>query len=229
MSLKTSLKIRQAMAKQQKGETAAAMQLYEEALNDGATDVRAILSYTVLLIRDGQFAKARELLVKIQKSPYMNAEQRRQLLVNYAACVYKMGELEKGISVLEREHTKEASGMVYETLGYLYVEAGDAEKALAYNQEALEYDDEDPISLDNMAQVYYRLLGDKAKAKEYFQKAIALKPKQIDTLYFLAQYDLEAGDKEAAREKLSTAMEGRFSPLNYATKEAVQQQLDQLA
>ena len=56
---------------------------------------------------------------------------RCQLFVNYASCVYKMGELQKGIDILERQHAKQPSGLVYETLGYLYVEAGDYEKALA--------------------------------------------------------------------------------------------------
>ena len=228
MGLMTSLKARMAYAKQQKGEFAEAMKLYGEALDAGMNDARYILNYTVLLIRDGQYQKARELLVKIQKSPLITADQRRQLLVNYSACVYKMGELEKGISVLEQQHQKAPSGLIYETLGYLYVEAGDADKALAYNQEALDYDDEDAIVLDNMGQVYYRMLGDKAKAKEYFDRAHALKEKQIDTLYFLAQYDLEAGDKEAAKAKLETALGGRFSPLNYASREMVQSQLDSL-
>ena len=91
-----------------------------------------------------------------------------------------------------------------------------------------DYDDEDSIVLDNLGQTYYRLLNDKEKAKEYFEKAIEIKPGQIDTLYFLAQYDLEAGDKEAAKEKLEKAMEGRFSPLNHATKEMVQELLNKL-
>ena len=113
-------------------------------------------------------------------------------------------------------------------LGYLYVEAGDYEKALAFNTEAYDYDDEDSITLDNLAQTYYRLGNDKAKAREFFQKAIELKPTQIDTLYFLAQYDIEEGNKDAAREKLEKALKGRFSPLNYATREMVQASLDSL-
>lgn len=117
---------------------------------------------------------------------------------------------------------------MYETLGYLYVEAGDYEKALAFNTEAYDYDDEDSITLDNLAQTYYRLGNDKAKAREFFQKAIELKPTQIDTLYFLAQYDIEEGNKDAAREKLEKALKGRFSPLNYATREMVQASLDSL-
>ena len=51
----------------------------------------------------------------------------------------------------------------------------------------------------------------------------------MDSLYFLSRYDLEAGDREAAKKKLGKALEGRFSPLNYVTKELIQKELDQLA
>ena len=158
----------------------------------------------------------------------MSDDQKRQLFVNYASCVYKMGEIEKGIELLERMHQKQPSGIIYETLGYLYVEAGDAEKALPFNLEAVEYDEEDPICLDNLAQTYYRIVGDKEKAKEYFLKAIEVKPGQIDTLYFLAQYDIEAEDKAAAKEKLEKALEGRFSPLNYVSREKVEELIKSL-
>lgn len=222
MGIMTTLKARQAATKLSKGDTQGAMQLYKEAIDEGLTDVRTILTYTVLLIRAERYQEARSLLVKIQKYA-MTDDNRRQLFVNYASCVYKMGEVEKGIELLERQHEKQPSGMIYETLGYLYVEAGETEKALSYNLEAYEYDDEDPITLDNLGQTYYRLLGDKEKAKEYFEKAIEIKPGQIDTLYFLAQYDLEAGNKAAAKEKLETALKGNFSPLNYVTRKAVEE------
>jgi hypothetical protein len=38
---------------------------------------------------------------------------------------------------------------------------------------------------------------------------------------------MEAGNKEDAVEKLKKALEGRFSPLNYATREKVQELLNQ--
>ena len=158
----------------------------------------------------------------------MNAERRQQLLMNYAVAQYKLGELDKGIHLLEESHRKSPCGLTYGALGFLYIEAGDAEKALAYNLEALDYDDEDPVTLDNLAQTYYRLLGDKETAKKYFEKALEIKDSQIDTLYFLAQYDLEAGNKQAAAEKLQKALEGRFSPLNYAKREMIEKQLAEL-
>ncbi len=229
MNLIASFKANRAAKQMSKGNVAEAQKLYEVAVVAGLTEPRYLLSYSVLLIREGQFEKARELLVNNQKNPQLTDETRRQLFVNYAVCVYKMGELQKGVELLERQHQKEPSGILYQTLGYLYVELGDAEKALAFNQEAIAYDDEDPIMLDNLAQTYYRLLGDKATAREYFDKAISHKAGQIDTLYFLAQYDLEAGDRAAARERLETALKGRFSPLNYATRDMVQGMLDKLA
>lgn len=227
MGLFTSIKARNAATKLSKGDTEGAMQLYKEAIDEGLQDVRYILSYTVLLIRSERYQEARDLLVKIQKYP-MNADSRSQLFVNYASCVYKMGEIQKGIELLERQHAKSPCGLVYETLGYLYVELGDYEKALAYNTEAYEYDDEDSITLDNLAQTYYRLGNDKEKAKAFFEKALEVKPGQIDTLYFLAQYDIEAGNIEAAREKLEKALKGRFSPLNYASKAMVEDALNRL-
>ncbi len=229
MSLMANLKAQSASKKYQSGDVEEAKKLYEEALTMGLNDPRYILSYSILLLRNGEYQKSRELLVAHQNNPMLNAETKRQLFVNYSVCVYKLGEVEKAIRILEGQHAKEPTGLIYQTLGYLYVEAGDKEKALAFNQEAMEYDDEDPITLDNLGQIYYRLDHNKEKAKEYFHKALEQKPGQIDTLYFLAQMDIEEGNADAAREKLEKALEGRFSPLNYATKELVQKQLDSLA
>lgn len=228
MSFMAGIKAQSAARKYQSGDIEAAKKLYEEALGMGLKDPRYILSYSVLLLRGGEYQKARELLVANQGNPMLNAESKKQLHVNYAVCMYKLGEHDKAIRVLEGQHQKDPSGLVYQTLGYLYVATGNADKAIDYNLEALEYDDEDPITLDNIGQAYYLLKKDKAAAKEYFLKALKQKPGQIDTLYFLAQYDIEAGDKKAAAEKLQTALEGRFSPLNHATKEMIEALLQSL-
>lgn len=223
MSIMANLKGRQAIIAQQKGNAEEAIKLYEEALAKGCNDARVMLNYSVLLIRQERYQEAKDLLVKAQKSPTLSAQQKPQLFVNYAVCAFKLGMQDKAIDLLERQSAHSPSGLIYETLGYLYVEMGDQDKALSYNQEALEYDDEDAIVLDNLGQTYYRLVGDKEKAKEYFDKAIAIRDTQLDTLYFLAQYDIDAGNNEAAKEKLETALGiQRFSPLNYATRERLE-------
>lgn len=106
--------------------------------------------------------------------------------------------------------------------------AAKVEKARKLLEDSIEYDDEDPVCLDNMAQFLYRVMGDKAAAKEWFDKAHEEKPGQIDSLWFLSRYDLEKGDKSAAIEKLETALEGRFSPLNYADKAMIEAEIARL-
>ena len=231
MGILDSFKARKALMTQQKGNTAEAKKMYEELYVGNYISAGYLLPYSVLLLREGgeeNYLKVKEILKQAEKAPDLDAQRRQELLMDYAVAQYKLGEIRKAIELLEAAHLKTPCGLIYQALGYLYVEAGEKDKALSYNLEALDYDDEDSIVLDNLGQTYYRLLNDKEKAKEYFDKAIEIKDSQIDTLYFLAQYDKEAGDKAAAIEKLEKALEGRFSPLNYATKELIQKEIDEL-
>ena len=278
LGLLVNMKAQKAHTLHGKGDLEQARRLYEEAYQGGLDNPRYLLSYTVLLFRAGEFEKACEVLRRTEKVPGINAEQKAQVFVYYASCVFKMGQIDKGIRLLEKQHLRQPSGLVYQTLGILNVEKYDAsqkpdfkaldeeamkawetaraaalepaedanedddekpsvpdtpprpseevwnegiEKAKAFLEEAVDYDDEDPICLDNYAQFLYRVLGDRENARKYFKKAIEIKPTQIDTLYFLAQYDIAEGKPDAAKEKLATAREGRFSPLNYSTPEKV--------
>lgn len=279
MGFLTGIKGQRAYMLQSKGKLEEARKLYEEAYAEGLNDPRCLLAYAVMLLRSGEFAKAREVLVKTQKAPGISAEQKTQLFMNYAACMYRLGDIDKGIHLLERQHLHQPAGLIYQTLGYLYVEKYDrknmppedvpaeapaekpaqepaaedaaptsgepaapkepvktprqlydegVEKGLKFCKEALEYDDEDAICMDNIGQFYYRVLDDKTAAKTWFEKAHKIKPGQIDTLWFLSRYDLENGDKAAAVEKLTKCLNGRFSPLNYVTKDIIQEELNRL-
>jgi len=221
MSFFANLKAQGAVKKQNEGDIAGAKALYEEALSKGMNSPRYFLAYSILLLRNEEYEKAKDILVKLQKLPGLSNEQKQQMFINYAVCCFKLGDTDRAIELLEKQFASGKNGYILETLGCVYVEAGDLDKALPFNTDAVAYDEEDAICLDNLAQTYYRLADDKRKAKEYFDAAIKIKPGQIDTLYFLALYDIEDGKTEDAVEKLETALEGRFSPMNYATKEKV--------
>ena len=128
MGFGTMLKANKAYREQKNGNSQAAMALYEECFNDGLNDPRYVLAYAVLLIRDGQYQKAKDFLVKHQKAPGMSPEQRTNLIVDYAACCYRLGDLDKAVAKLEEMNRKGPSGLIYQTLGYLYCEQYDAEK-----------------------------------------------------------------------------------------------------
>ena len=288
MGFMSAMKANKAHRLQQAGKREEAIKLYEEAFAEGLNEPRFLLAYALLIIRDGQYQKAKEFLVKHQKVP-MAPGQRVELLVYYATCCFRLGNMDKGIDVLEQQFRKTETGLLYQTLGYLYVDKYDrnhrpdfeamkaeaaqaaeseapaeedgepenpaeetpaeeraleeteapalspeeeweagVEKAEAFIRKSVEYDEEDPVCLDNLGEFLYRVRDDKEAAKEWFDKAIDIKENQIDTLYFLSRYDLDAGDREAALEKLEKAAAGRFSPLNYCSREMIQQEIEQL-
>lgn len=229
MGFFTKYKARKALLLQSKGQAAEAERLYEKAIEEGLNSARYLLAYSVMLIKKFDFEKAKKIILLAEKAPDLSNDQKRQIYINYAICLFKSGESDKAIKLLEKEHRNRTSGLLQQTLGYFYVENGDFGKAYEFITEALDYDSEDAIVLDNMAQYYYRKPDpDKEKAKEYFEMALERRPKQIDTLYFLSLYDIENGDTEAAKAKIETALNGNFSPLNYAQKDTLTKLLHSL-
>ena len=227
MSFMGNMTGNKALTAHSKGDYRTALKLYEEAYEKGMDKPRLLRGYSVLLIRTSQFDKALEVLKRMEKMP-MDAKEKNDLHINYAIILWQKGHLDRAMEILEDEFRHTKNGTLYSIIGYLKIEQGDAEEAIRFNKEALEYDDEDPVFLDNLGQTYYRLVGDKETARIYFDKAIALKPKAIDTNYFLALYDIENGDIESAKDRLDTARVGMFSPLNYATPEMIDAKRDEL-
>lgn len=196
------------------------------------------VDYAACLMKNGELDKAIHLLEKqhnrapigltYQTLGYMYVEKYS------GAKPVAEAEPEKAAEALEMPDTEASTEAAEEQPKVKTQEDIDREwqegidKMFAFIQESVDYDDEDPVCLDNLGQAYYRVTGEKDKAKEWFEKAHAEKDSQIDTLWFLSRYDLEAGDKAAAIAKLEKALDGRFSPLNFCTKEMVQEEVERL-
>lgn len=196
------------------------------------------VDYAACLMKKGELDKAIHLLEKqhnrapigltYQTLGYMYVEKYS------GAKPVAEAEPEKAAEALEMPDTEASTEAAEEQPKFKKQEDIDREwqegidKMFAFIQESVDYDDEDPVCLDNLGQAYYRVTGEKDKAKEWFEKAHAEKDSQIDTLWFLSRYDLEAGDKAAAIAKLEKALDGRFSPLNFCTKDMVQEEVERL-
>ena len=219
---------KRALNEQRKGNYAQAEELYREAFQKGLTNIGQLSNFTGLLVRGGKFDEALEVIKKTEKIGGLTDKDKLNMHIQYAVILWRKGHLDHALEILQEDFKRTKNGTMYAVIGYLLIEKGDAEKALAFNMDALDYDDEDPIFLENVAQVYYRLMNDKENAREYFEKVLQFKPTAIDTNYFLAQYDIEEGNLDKARERLNTAAKGRFSQLNYATPEMIQASLQKL-
>lgn len=204
-----------------------ALQLYEEAYAAGCRKTGILMSYSVLMMRFGMFERARELMKEISSlNPKMNEDTHFELRMNYAICLWRMGILDKAIETCRYAGKTRKNGSYYTSMGTFLVEhAGntglleDFEEARVMLAQAMDYDDEDPATLDNYGE-YYRLLALKAKAEgdaaaaaehrksavEYFERARKVKPGQITTLYALAKFAIEDGRKDYARELIDKAL-----------------------
>ena len=203
-----------------------AVALYEQAIKAGCNKPAYLMAYGVLLLRYGRFDESKELMLKAEHAPGINKNEKHQLRINFAICQWKLGNLDSAISQMKIAMNDAANGVIYGSLGYMLIEkarqTGDFTEAVEFNEKALDYDDEDAVVLDNLGQLNLAM-GQKDKALEYFTKAHELKPRQVDTLYYLAVLAAEKGDKKQAVSYLDEALGGNYSALCTTTR---QQALD---
>jgi len=212
---------------------------YEEAYRMGYRKANVMISFAILLMQRGDFERARELMLDASKDKTLSQEDRFSLRINFSICQWKQGKLDKAIESVRMAAQTKMNGMVYATLGMLLVEqakeTGAFEEALAFNQEALEYDDEDAATLDNMGQLYL-LMSEDARRKgeaqqaaeyrklaiEYLRKAYERKPSQVTTVYYLAKLDHEDGDDRRAREMIDACMKLPCTAICAISKEEIE-------
>ena len=193
-----------------------ALQLYEKAMKEGCKRAQIIMAYGVLLLRYGRFDEAKALFLKAEHTPGITKDEKKQLRVNFAIAQWKLGDLDSAISQMKIAMSDGPTGLVYGTLGYVLIEkarqTGDFTEAIEFNDKAMDYDDEDPVVLDNMGQLNLAM-GDEEKALQYFTRAHELKPRQVDTLYYLAVLASKRGETDKAIEYLNDAINGNYSAL----------------
>ena len=213
-----------------------AIRLYGEAYAAGYRKTAALQGYALLLMRRGEFERAREIMLECNKDKSMSADDRFSLRVDYSICQWKMGRLDKAIETIQNAARAKKNGSIYTTLGMFLVErareTGEFDEALAFNEEALDYDDEDAGVLDNVGQLYMimaeklRAGGEaeqaaecRKKALDALKKANELKPDQVSSAYYLAKLLHEDGDDARARSLLDHVLKIPFSAIMQVSRE----------
>lgn len=210
---------------------AQAVELYRQAIEQGCKKATYLMAYGVLLLRMREYEKARELMLEADKAPGITKDEKKQLRMNFAICQWKLGNLDKAIELMKSVAGDQKNSMLYGSLGYMLVEkareTGDFEEAIAFNEEAYEYDEDDAVVLDNLGQMHLAM-GDRGKALDFFKRAHEQKPHQVDTLYYLALLYHEDGDDKTAKKLLDRALTGNYSALCTTSREQAQALLGEL-
>lgn len=210
-----------------------ALRLYGEAVRSGNVAQNILQGYAVLLMREGEFDKARDLMKDMSRMKSLSKDDWFQLRLQYSIYEWKTGQIDAAIETIGRAGAYKMNGTVYGTLGMFWVDkarqTGDYQAALDFNLKALDYDDEDAATLDNLGQLYEAMAeaegpGEKAdayrdQAIEYYRRAYHQKPRQITTLYYLARLFHQKGDDTRARKLLSGRETLYFSAVCPVTRE----------
>ena len=213
----------------------AALKLYDEAARQGNLAPNILQAYTLLLMREGAFEKARELMEDMSRRKGLSDADWVQLRLQYSIYLWHAGQLDRAIETMQRAAAKGMNGSIYSTLGMYRVDkarqTGEFGPALDFNREAMEYDDEDASTLDNMGQLYEAMADAEgpgaqadaylAQAKTYYKKALEQKPRQITTIYYLARMLHREGDDTGARRLLSSKDTLYISAICPVTREMI--------
>lgn len=185
--------------------------------------VRPCVSYAYIVLKNGDTSKAEEILQSLLKNNSLSPDV-PYIKSIMALVLWKKGNIDEAVSILENVIESYTTTSIYESLGYMLIEQGDLEKALKFNLEAYEYNSNDKVIRDNLAQTYY-LLGDYDKSNEIYEQLINSSPTFPEAYYNYGLLLEKLGDKDKAVAMMKKALTFKFTSLSTVSKEKIEADL----
>lgn len=214
-----------------KGNTEKGEKLYQMAYKTGLMTPNCKIAYSSFCLRENQFDKGRRLINEIINSSRTTKADKLNAKHNLSVLVWKEGNLEEALEILEEVHKEQPATNTYGTMGVLYLEKakqdGNYSGILDFMLEAYDYNDSDKTIADNLGETYL-CMGEYEKAKKVYEKL--LKTEQITPMPYY-NYGLvlkNMGDTVGAREQFEKALTCRFTSVLTVTREMIYNQLETL-
>lgn len=205
----------------QKGNTERALRLYRRADKLGKMSYGARVNYGYFLLKNGYLGEARVVFNKISMDKKINNTARKQLKSLQALVVWKEGRLDEAIEMLEEVTTDYVTSMTYQSLGLLYILKRDKEKALRFCLEAYEYNPDDNVIVDNLAEAY-ALCGDTENAMKTYEELLSRNPHFPDAYYGYGILLMQNGRREEGLDYIGQSLGKKFSFLSALPRERVE-------
>lgn len=213
-------------AEYSKGHLENAAKQFEKAVRLKKAGVEMKVNYGFILLKTGRVDEAEKILQECV-SQSRNEDEKNLAKSNLALVLWKKGQLEQAISMLKEVIVNYKTTAIYGSLGYLLIEQGDLDEAMKFNLEALEYNPENTIILDNVAHLHH-LRGETDKAGEMFLKLKEKNPHFPEAWYDYGRYLEDSGRNEEAAEMYEKAVSCTFSFNSTISREQVQKRLNAL-
>lgn len=208
------------------GEREKALDFYKKACTYKNTSDSIRLQYAYLTLYLGNLEEATKLLKSVDYDK-LPERLRASYKMTDSLITWKNGDLEKAIENLKSLHTQYEHTTVYETLGYFLILDKRFEEALQYNLLASEYDQDNKVIMDNLAQSYY-FTGNIEKAKEVYDKLLEEDPGIPEPYYYYGLILRDEGNIEGALESLDKALTKRESYLSALNKDKIRDTIAEL-
>lgn len=206
-----------------KKDKAKAMDWFKKAYETGRAGEKNQLAYGYLLLKSGRMEEAETILKKLS-SAGANENTRFLAQSNMALVLWKKGEIEAAVNLLQNIITAYQTTTIYGSLGYLLTLRDDLDEALRFNLKAYEYNQADPVIQDNLGHTYYRR-GEWDQAQEVYDTLLQQNP-AFPEAYYNYGLVLEAqGQLVGAAEAMEKALTYEFSFLSTVTPEEIRQRL----
>lgn len=202
-----------------------AMKIFRAADKIGNLSLRNKIQLGYVCLRCGALEEARKHLQLCITLTRRDTADRNQVKNLMALVYWKEGNLAEAMEELEEVvESGYKNTVVYQNLGIFYNLSDDRAKALAFNQEAYEYNKDDPIICDNLADAY-ALSGDYEKSAEIYEELVHRdpEPRFPEAYYGYGRTLIQLGRREEGLAMIRKSLDKPFSYLSIRTKEEIEE------
>ena len=214
-----------AKVKYNKRQYPEAMKLFQLANRVGNLSVSNKMLLGYVCLRCGELDEARKHL-NLCKGMIPRGKPERNQVKNLLALVnWKEGNLPEAIEMLEEILADGyRNTQIYQNLGIMYNLSNDAEKAVKFNEEALEYNEDDQIIRDNLADSL-AIAGRLEESAKIYKTLVSddPEPRFPEAFYGYGKVLIALGKQEEGLGMIKKSLEKPFSFLSIHTKEEIEQ------
>lgn len=203
------------------------LQIFRIANKIGNLNNSNRLLYAYVLLRLGNVDEAQLELRRLLPYTKPQTADRYQVKNLLALTYWKQGNLPEAIEEMEEITANNYKNtMIYQNLGILYNLSDNKEKALTFNLEAFEYNSDDNIITDNLADAY-AINGNFEKAAEVYTELLSRTPEPHfpEAYYGYGKVLIKLGRKDEGIKMIEKSLTKPFSFLSIRTKSEIEKLL----